>query len=173
MNKKGEALEADRHELEELLVAHMRRLMSDVRSLTLAQWPEVELTMAQARALVFLSQGIKRMKDVSVHLRSGMPSATSMVNRLVNKELVQRIKDEADRRVVAIELTPKGEEVVDRLLRMGRMRYEALAAALTDEEISAAIPVLEMLSQAARRHGSPAAPESGSQPAEAVPAQLE
>ena len=73
------------------------------------------------------------------------------------------------------ELTPKGEELVDRLVRMRRMKYETLASSLTDDEIASALPVLEMLSQAARR-GSEAAPEPETPAAEAAalqPAQID
>ena len=161
----------DRRQLETNLAQGMERLMSEVRSLTPSRWNEVDLTMPQARTLVYLSQGTKRMKELSAHLRSGMSSATSMVDRLVKKELVERVDDRTDRRVVAIRLTPKGEEVVDRFLRMGRMKYEAFAETLTDEEMAAAIEVVEMLLRAVRR-GRTATSDEG-RAAEAAPAQID
>jgi len=166
-----DGLEADRSRLEELLVSHMSRLMRDVRSLSPAQWSDVELTMPQARALVFLGHGTRRMKELSAHLRSGMPSATSMVDRLVKNGLVERVKDPSDRRVVAIRLTGAGGEVVERFLRLGRLKYEALADALTLEELRTAVPAIEMLSEAAGRRRKASTSDSDAIQLEAPPAQ--
>jgi DNA-binding MarR family transcriptional regulator len=166
-------LEGTREALEERLVRHMGRLMADVRSLSPVQWSEAELTMPQARALVFLGHGTRRMKELSAHLRSGMPSATSMVDRLVKKGLVERVEDRSDRRVVAIRLTAAGGEVVERFLRMGRMRYEALADVLTLEELRAAVPVIEMLSRAAKRRKGANQSETEGNGSEARSAQLD
>ena len=163
-------MKKSRERLEELLAEHMARLMREVRSLSPAQWSDVELTMPQARTLVFLSHGPKRMSELSAHLGCGMPSATSMIDRLVKKGLVERAEDSSDRRVVACSLTPAGGEVVERFLRMGRMKYEALADILTEEELEAAIPVLEMLSAAARRHRDAA--QSDEEESEMAAAQL-
>ena len=102
-----------------------------------------------------------------------MPSATSMVDRLVKKSLVERAEDRSDRRVVAIRLTAAGGEVVERFLRMGRMRYEALADVLNLEELQAAVPVIEMLSRAARRPKGANQSESEGKGTEAAAAQLE
>ena len=166
-------MEGTREALEELLVRHMGRLMADVRSLSPVQWSEAELTMPQARALVFLGHGTRRMKELSAHLRSGMPSATSMVDRMVKKGLVERVEDRSDRRVVAIRLTAAGGEVVERFLRMGRMRYEALADVLTLAELQAAVPVIEMLSRAAKRHKGANQSETEGNGPEARSAQLD
>ena len=54
--------------------------------------------------------GPKRMGDISTYLGRGMPSATSMIDRLVSKGLVERMADASDRRVVACRLTALGEE---------------------------------------------------------------
>ena len=162
-----------RESLEELLVTHMERLMADMRSLSPARWSAVELTMRQTRTLVFLSHGPKRMSELSENVGSGMPSATSMVDRLVKKKVVERVEDPSDRRVVTIRLTPLGVEVVERFLRIGRMRYEALADALTLEELEAAVPTLELLAKAARRWKEAGALQSEIEASEAEPAQLQ
>ena len=162
-----------RESLEELLVTHMERLMADVRSLSPAQWSAVELTMRQARTLVFLSHGPKRMSELSGNVGSGMPSATSMIDRLVKKRVVERVEDPSDRRVVTIRLTTTGEEVVERFLRIGRMRYEALADALTLDELRASVPAVELLAEAARRRKEAGVSQPEVEASEPQPAQLE
>ena len=159
--------------MEELLVTHMERLMADMRSLSPARWSAVELTMRQARTLVFLSHGPKRMSELSENVGSGMPSATSMVDRLVKKKVVERMEDPSDRRVVTIRLTDLGVAVVERFLRIGRMRYEALADALTLEELEAAVPTVELLAKVARRRREAGVFQSEGIASEAEPAQLQ
>ena len=163
-------MEETRESLEELLVVHMERLMADMRSLSPARLSSVELTMRQMRALVVLSHGPKRMSELSGNVGSGMPSATSMIDRLVKKKVVERVEDPSDRRVVTIRLTALGVEVVERFLRIGRMRYEALADALTLEELRAAVPTVELLAKAARRRKEAGVFQSEVKASEAEPA---
>ena len=80
-----------------------------------------------------------RMTDVSQRLGISKPAATQVVNRLVENELVERLSDENDRRVVYIKATEAGRafydekmdrnfSMVDRVVdRMGEERVYALA----------------------------------------------
>jgi len=52
-------------------------------------------------------------------------------------------------------------------LHIGRMRYEALAGALTLEELEAAVPTVELLAKAARRRK-----EAGALQSEGITARL-
>ena len=54
-------------------------------------------------------QGPTRMGVLSEHLGRGLPSVTSMMDRLVKKGLVERVLDPSDRRVVACQLTDEGK----------------------------------------------------------------
>jgi DNA-binding MarR family transcriptional regulator len=149
-------METSRTELVERFVELMGRMSGHMRSRTPVEWSELELTMPQARTLFFLSNGPARMGDLSAYLGSGMPSATSMIDRLVKKGLVERIKDASDRRVVACRLTEAGTEVVERFWRIGRMRREEMAGSLTLEELEVVVPAIEVLVNAiGRRDAGP------------------
>ena len=137
--------------LVERLIDHMERMQSGMRSRAPVAWSDVELTMPQVRTMNFLSHGPKRMGDISAYLGCGMPSATSMVDRLVGKGLVERIEDSSDRRVVACRLTPQGKERVERFWRLGRMRIASLADKLSLEELETVVPAMEILSEAVHR----------------------
>ncbi len=52
-------------------------------------------------------------------------SATSLIDRMCTAGLVERLRDPGDRRVVLVQLTPKGEEM--------RQILQATAPAFTDE----------------------------------------
>ncbi|WP_179232731.1 MarR family transcriptional regulator [Paenibacillus rigui] len=64
------------------------------------------------------------------------PSATTIaVNRLVRDGHIQRTRDEADRRVVWVQLTEKAEELVNQLRARRRSILLGMFSNLSDEEI--------------------------------------
>ena len=83
-----------------------------------------------------------RMTDVSRKMDISKPAATQMVNRLVERGMVERVSDESDRRVVCIRATEEGLRImgarmeknlalIDRVVdRMGAADANALAALL-------------------------------------------
>ena len=133
------------------LVELMEQFSAQMRSRSPAVWDDLDLTMPQVRTLLLLGQGQARMSEISANLDRGMPTVTGVIGRLVKKGLVERVEDGSDRRVVACRLTPPGTEVVERFWRIGRMRSEALAQALTVEELEAVLPALAILSEATSR----------------------
>ena len=146
--------------LVERLVELMERMSVRMRSRSPVEWSGLVLTMAQARTLYFLGSGPKRMTEISGYLGRGMPAATSMIDRLVKKGRVERTEDPSDRRVVTCQLTPIGREVVEKFLRIGRMRERAIAEVLTLEELEAVVPAMVILSEALERVDEAAPAES-------------
>ncbi|MBM3935453.1 MAG: MarR family transcriptional regulator [SAR202 cluster bacterium] len=121
------------------------------RSKSPRTWTDLQLTMPQLRTLMFLSQGSKRMSEISTYLDRGMPSATSMIDRLVSKSFVERVEDPNDRRVVACQLTTSGRDMVEQFNRMDHMRSEAIANGLTVDELEIVAPAMEVLVRAIAR----------------------
>lgn len=87
--------------------------------------------------------GRMRMTEVSRRLDVSKPAATQMINRLVERDLVERVNDESDRRVVCVQATRHGREVfaaglekylslADRVVeRMGEAEVKTLCSLLT------------------------------------------
>ena len=153
-----------RSELVERLVEAMGRMSVQMRARLPGEWSDLELTMPQARTLLLLSQGPKRMTQISEYLGRGMPAATSMVDRIVRKGLIERVEDASDRRVVACRITSGGQDVIEQFWRMGLERRETTAYALTFEELQVVVPAIEILSDAIRRVGLPSATERSEGP---------
>ena len=127
------------------LYALLERLMKLVRS---QAFGDSETTGALAAlTLLFQEQQLEgdtpvRMTDVSRRMMISKPAATQVVNRLVDRGLVERLSDESDRRVVYIRATEAGrafyEEKMDRNLnlvdrvvdRMGMESADDLASLL-------------------------------------------
>jgi DNA-binding MarR family transcriptional regulator len=146
-------------ELAERFVALMERLSTQRRTRSREKWADFGLTMPQARTLFYLSHGPKRMSEMAEYLDREMSSTTSMIDRLVKNDLVSRVEDASDRRVVTCELTPAGEAVVKRFFELGRMRNEAIGGMLSEEELRTVVPALQVLTDAIERGDREGTPE--------------
>jgi DNA-binding MarR family transcriptional regulator len=92
--------------------------------------------------------GPQRIGDLAAAEAVAQPSMTSLVTRLENAVLVQRIPDPDDARAVRVKLTPDGDDCLDEI-RAGRAALIASRLAkLTREErqaLEAALPALDSL----------------------------
>ncbi len=129
----------------------VQRMYAQCRSESTEGWTELELTMPQLHTMALLSQGPQRMGVIAWRLNSSQSAATSMIDRLVDKELVERVPDKDDRRVVACQLTETGREEMERLWRINRMRIALMADYLTIEELRRVVEAMELLCLAGQR----------------------
>ena len=68
-------------------------------------------TMLQFSALSFLKdQPNGTVGELAKFMQLSKSSATQLIERLVNAELVERIHDQEDRRIIRLFITPKGKE---------------------------------------------------------------
>ena len=144
-------MDSARKELIDRIAASMDRMSRLGRARIRDDLSGFDMTMPQIRTLYFLSRGPQRMKDISDHLMRGMPSATSMIDRLVKKGYVERVPDPSDRRVVLCRITDSGREMLDRFSQMGAVRFEAIGGSLTDDELDKIAPALDLLVDAMGR----------------------
>ena len=144
-------MQSRRKELVSKLIEHMGPMQSRMRPRPSSEWTDLDLTMPQAKTLFYLADGPRRMSSIAERLRVEMPSATTMIGRLVGKGLVERQQDPADRRAVVCSLTPPGRDAVEKFWSLRAARTEALAAALTTEELEIVVPAMEIMADAVRR----------------------
>jgi len=158
-------MEPTRTELIETMASLWARTRKAMRPPHTQKWTDTELTMRQARALMLLSHAPKRMSDIAARMGKGTSAASTLIDRLVNKGLVQRVEDVSDRRVVTCRLTADGDEAVERFLRLGCMRTERIASVMSEDELKTVVHALEIMADAADR-ASEEEPEQGSAEAE-------
>ena len=120
-------MDSSHKNLTEQLVENLQRLYSGMRFEPAEGRSEAELTMHQIRTLMMLSQEPQRMGAIAALLSSSLSSATSMIDRLVDKGLVERVSDSEDRRVVVCRLTDSGREGVERFWRIRRLGIASIA----------------------------------------------
>ncbi|MGO4374755.1 MarR family winged helix-turn-helix transcriptional regulator [Paenibacillus sp. MCAF20] len=72
--------------------------------------------------------------ELSEYLGVTSPFVSQLLNDMVERDLIVRVKDSADRRVVRVSLTEKGKQKAAYVLRYSRELYEGLAEHLGAEE---------------------------------------
>lgn len=80
-----------------------------------------------------------------------MSSATGLVDRLVDKELVGRWPDPDDRRSVLCALTDDGREMALRLLAARRHRWEERLTPMSEDDLEKVREAMELVLAATRR----------------------
>lgn len=112
---------------------------------------ETDLTLPQIRVLYMLASGPARVTDISQAQGMAPPNASSMVERLVRKGMVQRASDPNDRRVALACLTRKGQETVEAVNRSNHSAIEMISEFLSIEELEIVARALEVLDGAVKR----------------------
>lgn len=133
----------------------MARVCGWMRSRPPAKWPDPKLTLRQLRTLVFLGHQPRGMSDVARHLGISLSSASSMVDRLAGKKLVERVRHPANQRVVICSLTRLGRREVERFWRIGHITGKDLAEMLGPEELQVVAGAMQILAAAAARTTAP------------------
>lgn len=102
--------------------------------------PEIALTMPQMVTLFAIrAAGTCRMSELADVTQQSAGTLTGIVDRLIDDNLVARVRDIEDRRVVQVTLTPQGEERLSRVEgvrreEMGRMLEQFSEGQLADLE---------------------------------------
>jgi DNA-binding MarR family transcriptional regulator len=141
--------ETRKQELTERFIELVEQINQCMHSRPLEEWPDLELTIPQIKTLTLLRhQGPQRMGSIATYLGSTLSSSTSIIDRLVDKGLVERVPDPDDRRVVICQLTPRGQEATEQFWRIGRTRVVELAERLDIEELEIVVRAMELLYKA-------------------------
>lgn len=114
----------------------------------LAQYhsPKDTLTLEQLQALMYISENQKiKMNDLAKFLGISAATATSLTNRLINHDWLQREEDPKDRRVVNITLKPNGKEKLRRILEYKTKELHNALATLNQNEKDQFISTLQKL----------------------------
>ncbi len=107
---------------------------------------EEGLTASQFSTLKVLKlHGALAQRDIAAHLLKSGGNITIVVDNLERDGLVKRIRDTEDRRIVFVRLTPKGEELFDRIYPPHLDRIRRVMGGLTERECDELIGLLEKL----------------------------
>ena len=113
------------------------------------EWLSLDLTMPQLKVVLLLfTNGPERMGTIASALGVSLATATGVVDRLVEKDMVTREGDPNDRRIVLILLSGKGEKLITGLWQLARGNTEALLKALDQRKLQLLNEALKALLEA-------------------------
>lgn len=138
------------------VMRHMRR------------WPSGPLSLVHLNVLMVLAEdGGLPMRVLAESLDVSQASATGIVDRMEQRGLVERRRDDEDRRVIRVALTDAGRQLIAGLASERRGHLAALLDGLTDEELDGLLRGTRALrvarerrhAQLAEEHAAPGAPD--------------
>ena len=132
----------------EELVENVLKSASDIFRVMLPTVPRevlmMDFTMPQLKAmfLLFLN-GPMRMSDLAADLGVTLATSTGLIDRLVERGLVNRESDPDDRRVVRCRLSGPGEKGITLVWKSARERMRGLLAQMSAINLEALSRVLK------------------------------
>jgi DNA-binding MarR family transcriptional regulator len=113
------------------------------------EWIHLDLTMSQLKIVLLLFiTGHSRMSDIASELGVSLATATGVVDRLVERNLLVRNGDPDDRRVVLCELSNDGEKIIRDLWQLSQKRAGDLMSALDTPHLLLLSEALQALTHA-------------------------
>ena len=112
----------------------------------------LDVTMPQFKIMLILYiYGPSRMSAIATELGVTLPTATSLVDRLVEREYVLRDNSVQDRRVVLCRLSPAGQKGIDRIWEAARATSRQLLEGMDTAILRNFNEVLADMAKAAAR----------------------
>lgn len=109
-----------------------------------------QISSTQLHVLFLLiSDGPMPMSQLADLLDVSLPTVTGIVERMVEKDLVERLRDDADRRLVKVGATPAGRQTVEEIDLVRRRELGRLLNLLTPEQQQHALTTFSDLRAAA------------------------
>ncbi|MCM8779432.1 MAG: MarR family transcriptional regulator, partial [Candidatus Omnitrophica bacterium] len=94
-----------------------------------------KITLPQFMVLEFLYREKKAiMSEIAKILSVTAPAATGIVDKLVRDGYLFRENDPANRRIILVKLTKKGESLIDKVIRQRKELIKDIFGKLTEKE---------------------------------------
>ena len=136
---------ADRTALLDQLDTLLSRIV-DVLTRGLSQMVRGRVSVPQFFVLrVLRDRGKSSISQVAANLQITPSAVTYLADGLVRGGLVERVRDENDRRVVWLEMTGKGLELVRDLEKRRRGEMQRITSPLSTDELEALVRILARL----------------------------
>ncbi len=114
-------------------------------------WLELDMSTPQLKALLLISEEKRiRMRELSRRLGGSFSNATVLVDRLVDRGLVERLAEPEDRRVVLVRATKDGRRLIEQLVTSWRTLSAPLLETLPSEDLATVQRALRVLLKAAQ-----------------------
>ncbi len=136
--KPAEMTQQKRSELVGTVARAYMDLFMTMQFTSVSHWLMLELTFAQTRALFMLASRTElTVSQLARLLGVGKPTASVLVQQLVERELVTRSESTTDRRQTILRLSAKGLEIGTGRQKARAKQWQRWLSQLSDEELSA------------------------------------
>jgi DNA-binding MarR family transcriptional regulator len=99
------------------VVELLRELLHAFLMASVPAWIDLQLTLPQLRTVFIVAHNkTSSVMQIAKHLGIGEPTASHLIDKLVQAGLVDRSEDPVDRRRAIVRLSPAGEELIEKLL---------------------------------------------------------
>lgn len=115
---------------------------SNVRSISTEKF---DLSVEQFHVLRHIRKGVCSVSDLAEARQISRPAVSQAVDALVEKGLVARQQDAADRRFVKLMLTPLGDDTLNKIFRENRAWMGERMSGLSGEDLEQVIAALDTL----------------------------
>lgn len=134
-------------------------------------WLRCDVTLPQLRCLFVVTfRGPISIGGIAQQLHIGLPTASSLIDRLVERGLVQRREDPQDRRRTLASATEAGATLAEDLRQGSTQALREWLQALRPEDLSALIQGLQAIVQVAGLENQCPVPQSREAGSEQTPA---
>jgi MarR family transcriptional regulator, organic hydroperoxide resistance regulator len=129
-------------------MTRMHGLMAYRRRAFCSQQVYREISLPQLHVLIELQEsGPLPVSELAHLLGISPPSASSIVDRMEEHDLVRRVRDSEDRRVVHVEASERGRDLVSELMGMRREQMQQMVNMMTEDELQDVIRGLDAISR--------------------------
>jgi DNA-binding MarR family transcriptional regulator len=104
-----------------------------------------ELTPGQVLLLYYVRQESHTVSALAKRMRVKPSAVTVMLDRLEQAGFIVRTREEADRRVVRVQVTPRGEDTVRKVLHARRQIVQACLSSIEPRKLDVFLNTLDQL----------------------------
>lgn len=126
------ANQAKKNELSQLFATHTTRFVSGFTKIIATY----DLTDAQYQLMQIVeNDGKKSCSSIAESMGITLSAVTNLSNKLVKKGFIERIVPEHDRRTTFLQITPKGEDIIRRMIETYTKISEEMWTNFSDKEL--------------------------------------
>ena len=138
----------------------MQRYQRSVQAFDDAVARRLGLGPADLRCLDWLADGPKTAGQLATATGLRPAATTALIDRLTRKGLVERVRSDADRRQVIVQMTPQGMEQTGALYQPLVEEGQDLMARLTDGDLALMRDYLNVITELTDRHRGQLKPDA-------------
>ncbi|SMO36564.1 MarR family winged helix-turn-helix transcriptional regulator [Melghirimyces algeriensis] len=122
------------------LVSEIERLVREISEIVKRKGRDIleefPITPPQFAALLWLNQeGDMTIGELSQKMYLACSTMTDLVDRMEKNQLVERVRDKRDRRVVQIHLLEKGESIISEVLEARQAYLAGILSRFSESEV--------------------------------------